>query len=173
MGVSRIVTGTGIVLVSLLIVASFSVYLAPHFGWQVNGLRSGSMAPQLNIGDMVVTRPAAPETVAIGDVIIFHSIDKKNILISHRVIGIQRNSPLSFTTRGDANESPDPFTVPAGNLVGKLAFHIPLLGYAILFLQTKSGLLVSLVFPGVLLLALCLRSLRNELAGRRGQGIRS
>lgn len=156
----------GIALASLLVLASFSVYISPHFGWRVDGLRSGSMAPQLNTGDMVVTRPVLPEAVKVGDIIIFHSVDKRDYLLSHRVISIERNSPLSFRTKGDANETADPFVVPAGNLVGELAFHAPLLGYGVLFLQTKSGLMASLVIPGVIILAACLKSLRDELAGK-------
>lgn len=158
----------GIALASLLMLASFSVYLAPHLGWRIDGLRSGSMAPQLNTGDMVITRPVVPEIVEVGDIIIFRSVDKRDNMISHRVIAIEHNSPLSFKTKGDANENADPFVVPAENLVGELAFHAPLLGYAVLFLQTTSGLMASLVIPGVIILAVCLKSLREELAARAG-----
>jgi len=163
-GSSRFLTVTGIALASLLVLASFAVYVSPRFGWRVDGLRSGSMAPLLNTGDMVVTRPVVPEAVKVGDIIIFRSVDKRANLISHRVIAVEHNSPLSFRTKGDANENPDPFVVPAANLVGELAFHASLLGYAVLFLQTKSGLLASLVIPGVVIIAACLKSLRDELA---------
>ena len=89
------------------------------------------------------------------------------------MISIERNSPLSFRTKGDANETADPFVVPAGNLVGELAFHAPLMGYGVLFLQTKAGLLVSLVIPGVVIIAACLKSLRHELAGKTRRTIRN
>lgn len=156
----------GMSLLLLLMLASFSVYISPRLGWRVDGLRSGSMAPLLKTGDMVVTRPVAAETVKVGDIIIFHSVDKRANLISHRVVSIERNSPFSFRTKGDANENPDPFVVPAENLVGELAFHAPLLGYAILGLQTPLGLMASLVIPGIIILAVCLKSLRGELAAR-------
>ncbi|MDO8716313.1 MAG: signal peptidase I [Dehalococcoidales bacterium] len=162
----RLFNVSGIVLASLLVLASFAVYISPRFGWRVDGLRSGSMAPVLNTGDMVVTRPVSPEAVEVGDIIIFRSVDKRDNLISHRVVSIEINSPLSFRTKGDANENPDPFVVPAGNLVGELAFHAPLLGYAVLGLQTPLGLMASLVIPGVVILAACLKSLRDELAKR-------
>ncbi|MEK7353810.1 MAG: signal peptidase I [Chloroflexota bacterium] len=162
----RLLTVTGIALASLLILASFAVYISPRIGWRVDGLRSGSMAPLLNTGDMVVTRPVVPEAVKVGDIIIFRSVDKRANLISHRVVNIERNSPLSFRTKGDANENPDPFVVPAENLVGELAFHAPLLGYAVLYLQTPMGLMASLVIPGVVIIAACLKSLRDELAAK-------
>ncbi|MDO8578832.1 MAG: signal peptidase I [Dehalococcoidales bacterium] len=164
--VFRVLKITGVSLMFLLMLSAFAIYMTPHFGWRVDGLRSGSMAPQLNTGDMVITRPAAVETVKINDIIIFRSLDKRQNLISHRVIGIETNPSLAFQTKGDANESPDPFTVPAGNLVGELAFHVPLLGYAVLFLQTTSGLFVFLVFPGIFIALWCLKSLAYELAGK-------
>lgn len=166
--ICRSLNTAGVVLASFLTLASFSIYLAPHLGWRVDGLRSGSMAPQLNTGDMVVTCPVVPEAVEVGDIIVFRSVDKRANLLSHRVVSIERNSPLSFRTKGDANKTPDPFVVPAENLVGKLAFHAPLLGYAVLFLKTTSGLLVSLVIPGVIVLVFCLKSLRDELAAKVG-----
>ncbi len=162
----RVIKVAGISLALVLILGSFAVYVAPNFGWRVDGLRSGSMAPQLNVGDMVVTRPAAPESVKLNDIIVFRSPDKRQNLISHRVVGIETTPSLAFKTKGDANASPDPFAVPAGNLVGEPVAHVPLLGYAVLFLQTKSGLLLSLVFPGIFIIGLCLKSLGYELAGK-------
>lgn len=160
----RIGTISGIVLAIFLVLTSFAIYMAPHFGWRVDGLRSGSMAPLMNTGDMVVTRPVKPETVQVNDIIIFRSLDKRQNLIIHRVIGIGTGPPLTFQTKGDANENPDPFSVPAGNLVGELAFHAPVMGYGVLFLQTTSGFFASLVIPGVCLTVWCLKSLRRELA---------
>ncbi len=162
----RVLKAAGISLLFSLMVSSFAIYMAPHFGWRVDGLRSGSMAPQLKTGDMVVTRPVKAETVQVNDIIIFRSLDKRQNLISHRVIGIQANPSLAFQTKGDANESPDSFAVPAGNLVGELAFHAPLLGYGVLFSQTTSGLFVSLVIPGIFIALWCLKSLASELAGK-------
>ncbi len=151
----------------LLMLAGLSVYLSPHLGWRVDGLRSGSMAPQLMVGDLVVTRPVEPEAVAVGDIITFHHRGPADSLISHRVIGIQENSPLAFQTKGDANETPDPFITPARELVGRVAFHFPFLGYAVLSLNTVLGLLVALVVPGLVIIGLCLKSLRYELARKK------
>jgi signal peptidase len=161
--VYRSLTIGGFLLLSLLMLAGFIVYIAPHIGWRVDGLRSGSMSPQLNVGDLVVTRPVEAQAVSVGDIIIFHSVNKPDSFISHRVVEIKTNPFLAFKTKGDANETVDPFTIPAQNLVGELAFHAPLLGYAVLFLQTGTGLLVSLVIPGLVIIAVCLKSLRNEL----------
>ena len=166
--IHRTLNIAGITLLCLLMLAGFSVYLAPHVGWRIDDLRSGSMAPNINVGDLVVTRPVRPEAVTVGDVIIFHSPDKANNLISHRVVEVETNPSLSFKTKGDANDAIDPFVTPAGKLVGELAFHVPLLGYPVLLLQTTSGFIVSLLVPGLVIISLCLTNLRVELVKKKG-----
>lgn len=163
--IRRVPVAAGVVLASMLMLFSFAIYAAPHLGWKVDGLRSGSMSPQLNTGDMVVTRPVSPQEIQVNDVIIFHSPNNKN-LISHRIVGVQENPSLVFQTKGDANKDRDPFTVPAADVVGKLAFRIPLLGYGVLVLQSPSGLLGFLVIPGIAVLLWCFKGLANEIAGK-------
>ncbi len=158
-----------IMLLCLLMLAGFSVYLLPHFGWRVDGLRSGSMEPQLKVGDLVVTRPVAPAAIAVGDIITFHPPPRMaESLLSHRVIGIQENSPLSFRTKGDANATSDPFVTPARDVVGRVSSHFPLLGYAVILLKSVAGLMVALVVPGLIIIGACLKSLRDEPVKKKG-----
>ncbi|MBM2825616.1 MAG: hypothetical protein HW402_1280 [Dehalococcoidales bacterium] len=166
-GICRLLNTLSIILLCLLMLAGFSVYLLPHFGWRIDGLRSGSMAPQLKTGDLVATHLLEPQAVAVGDIITFHLDGRDDRLVSHRVIGIQGNSPLSFQTKGDANDTPDPFITPARDLVGRVSFHFPLLGYAIIPLKTVSGLLVALVVPGLIIIWVCLSSIRHELVKKK------
>lgn len=57
-------------------------------------------------------------------------------------------------TRGDANEDADPFIVPAENVVGKIWFHVPYLGYVIRFVKTPLGFLLTLCLPGLVLVVM-------------------
>ncbi len=159
----RAVTIIGIGLLFLLMLVGFSIYLLPHLGWHIDVLCSGSMEPELRAGELVVTRPVAPEDILVGDIIAFYPTEIHENLVSHRVIGIERNSPLSFKTKGDAYENPDPFDVSVRNLVGRVCLHIPLLGYAVLPLKTSLGLVVALLIPGSIIIGACLRSMRYEL----------
>lgn len=154
---------TGILLASILLTASLSVYFSPRFGSRVDGLRSGSMSPEMKTGDLVVTSRTAPDAIVVGDIVTFRYPGETENLVSHRVIGIQRNSPLSFTTKGDANNSPDPFVVQAHDVVGKVSFHFPALGYAVIFMKTERGLVSTLVAPGMAIILACLAGIRHEL----------
>ncbi|MFC1987566.1 signal peptidase I [Chloroflexota bacterium] len=159
----KVAGNIGFALAVLLMVAAALTYLAPHLGWQVNVVLSGSMEPQLKVGGLVVTRPIEPEAIAVGDIIIYRPIAAGENLISHRVVDVQRNSPLSFQTKGDANDDPDPFLVPAQNVVGKIGWHIPFLGYATQFLKTPPGFLLALVIPGLAIIVTDVRNIRQVL----------
>ncbi len=162
-GIYRSLTIIGILLLFLLMLASFSVYLFPHFGWRIDFLASGSMEPQLKVGDLIVTRPVEPKAIVVGDIIAFYPTDLHENLVSHRVIGIEKNPALSFQTKGDANETSDPFIIPARNLVGRVSFHTRYLGYIARFLKTPLGFTCGMVIPALIILGACVNSLRFEL----------
>jgi len=158
----------GTALVILLMVAAVLIYFAPHLGWRVDAVISGSMGPDLKVGSVVVICPVEPEAIAMGDIIAFHPMGVDETLISHRVIGIEEGSPLYFRTKGDANEDTDPSVVPAQNVVGKICFHIPFFGYIVQFLKSPTGFALALVIPGVIIIAMYVRSIRRALT--RGKG---
>jgi signal peptidase len=161
-----ILNGIGVVLLLLILMFGFVLYLAPHLGWRIDGVRTGSMSPTITRGTLVVAAPVKPETVALNDIIIFRSTMAEND-ISHRVIGITRNSPLEFYTKGDANAVPDPERVPARNVVARVVFHAPLIGFAAMFMKTPVGFLASVVVPGITIAYIFLTMLRSELSGKK------
>jgi signal peptidase len=156
--VKKIAENISFALVILLMVAAVFTYLAPHLGWRVDAVLSGSMEPKLKTGAVVITQPADPEAIAVGDIITFRPTTVGENTISHRVLGIERSSSLYFRTKGDANEDPDPFIVPAQNLAGRICLHIPFLGYVTQFVKTPLGFSLALVIPGLLIVGLCMRN---------------
>lgn len=139
----------------LILVAGLAVFtsLAPKFGWRVDTVLSSSMEPSLKVGGVVVTRPVEPEQVKVGDSILFHSpLDGR--LTTHRVISLETTSSLHFRTKGDANEDPDPFIVPAENVVGRVWLHVPYLGYTTQFVKSRLGFVLTLYLPGITIIIL-------------------
>ncbi len=161
----RAVEYLGLASVILLMLAAVLTYWAPHFGWRVDVVGSGSMEPELKVGSLAITRPVKPEDIAVGDIITFspRGVTLNENMVSHRVIGVNKNSPLYFETKGDANAQVDPFTVPARNLVGRVEFHAPYLGYVAQFLRTPWGFLSGLVVPGLIVIIMYIRSIRQVL----------
>lgn len=163
----KVAGNIGFALIILLMATAALIYLAPHLGWRVDAVLSGSMEPQLKTGALVITRPIESEAIAVGDIITFRPTAVGENLISHRVIDVEQNSPLNFKTKGDANEDPDPFSVPARNVVGKISFHVPFLGYAAQFLKTPLGFLFALGIPGVIITAMYIMNIRRVLVEGR------
>jgi len=103
---------------------------ASLFGWRFDIVPTGSMAPAINPGGMVVTRPAEPEDIRVGDTILFREpYIEAEARICHRVIDIKEiDSQLFFQTKGDANEYPDPGLVSPQNFIGKTIYYLPHVG---------------------------------------------
>lgn len=94
---------------------------------------TASMEPAIDVGDVIAIRPVDPYEVQVGDVIAFvHPDASENTPVIHRVIEI-REEPhgLEFQTKGDNLEEQDPWVVQQEHIVGRVAYTIPKIGWAI------------------------------------------
>lgn len=122
-------------------------------GYHMYIVLSGSMAPAFDAGSMVFVKPVEPEEIKEGDIITYRGLGDSSFLTTHRVVEIMGSGQdLEFVTKGDANDVNDPNPVPGENLVGRVALTVPYMGYLMTFGQTKQGMLLLIVVPGVLLI---------------------
>lgn len=114
-------------------------HLAPLTGHHLFAVRSASMAPLLDIGDLVVVMAVPPETVRAGEVITFRV--ESGIGVTHRVVAVSEGDtgPV-FTTRGDANPGPDPIAVQAVQLEGRPAVSVGGAGFILAMLSMPIGI---------------------------------
>ena len=90
---------------------------------------SGSMRPTLDVGDVVIIAKVPADSVKPGDIIQFR--EAEGITTVHRVVEIQEiEGNMVFVTQGDDNSKPDSDPVLADNVVGKVVFNIPKVGWA-------------------------------------------
>ena len=148
---TRIVKTGSVVLLILIVASALFFFTVPFLGWKTEIVLSGSMEPSIPTGSVVVTRPVAPESIHVGDVIIYSFLAGPG-LTTHRVVKIDSGTGLSFITKGDANKDPDPNPVSPVQVAGIVAFDIPYAGYLIAFIRTPLGLLACLVIPVAILL---------------------
>ena len=114
---------------------------------------SGSIAPELNPGDIVVSAYINPEEIKINDVITFTSADNPKNCITHRVINItNENGSIGFQTKGDANEDPDQRIAQSSELIGKVVLVIPYIGYLPHFAQSPLCFITLIIIPGVFII---------------------
>jgi signal peptidase len=166
----KIVEYVGLIVAVVIMLAAVLTYVAPHFGWRVDSVLTGSMEPAIHVGSLVVTCPTSANAVRVGDIITFKQLTIDSELVSHRVVSISNNSPIFFETKGDANSQSDPLKVSAGDLIGKIVLHIPKLGLFIEFLKTKNGFLFGIVVPGLIVTFLYFINVLRALRERKQTG---
>ena len=100
----------------------------------------------------MVERRISPLDARIGDVVTFRDPSDQKILITHRVRAIHvADGIVHVTTKGDANNSVERWTVPIGGSIGLVRFHIHRLGYALVWGSGRTGRLMLVVLPALLL----------------------
>lgn len=151
--------------------------LGPRFlGYQTSTMLTGSMAPLINAGDVVVTAPVPATRIRVGDVITYHIPVEDKRIVTHRVIRLTTaaEGTTAVRTKGDANAGADPWTaVLQGSTVHKHVFTIPYAGHAIRALR-EPVVLNALVYgaPAILVLGV-LRSIwrRDPESANGGKGV--
>lgn len=108
------------------------------FGYTPYVVETGSMEPNLPVFSVAYVKSENAINIKNNDIIAFH-IDET--IVTHRVIEIN-NDEEYFVTKGDANKSKDPVPVKYENCIGIIKFHVPCLGYLIMFVQTLIGRII-------------------------------
>lgn len=133
-------------------VAFLSVTVLPGIlNYRTYTVLSGSMEPAVRTGSIIVAVPVDARALRIGDVITYKSKALQEN-VTHRVVEIKGDSKHpTFVTKGDANQSPDPWETTYNGPAGKVILSIPLLGYFFHAVGSPQGHVLFLVVPGVAL----------------------
>ncbi|MDP9343880.1 MAG: signal peptidase I [Actinomycetota bacterium] len=121
-------------------------------GYHALTVLSGSMEPAIHTGDVVVERAISPLEARVGDIVIFRDPGDQNIMITHRARAIRvADGIVHFTTKGDANNTVERWTVPVDGSVGLVRFRVKRLGFALVWGSSRSGRLALVVLPALFL----------------------
>ncbi len=127
---------------------------------------SGSMEPAIKMGSVVIIVPA--KDYKIGDIITFGEISAQKKPTTHRIYDIKIVDGESvYITKGDANNSPDGQDVMQGEIIGKVLFSIPYLGYALNFIKEPAGFSMIIIFPAVLIILGELQKIWREIIQKK------
>jgi signal peptidase I len=160
--------GLRLVLLSLLAAGLLLLAVSQVLGWQMLTIMSGSMAPEIRTGDLVVARPAPPGAAAVGDVITFRDPLDATRLITHRVVGVEASpGAYGFETRGDANPASERWSVSATGTVGRTVLVVPAVGRLLHHATSPVGQLLLVVLPALAIGVRTLRSIWSRPAGQR------
>ncbi len=120
-------------------------------GYEVKIVKSGSMEPAIHTGSIIVIAPG--QTYGIGDVVTYGKDTRSHIPVTHRIVEKRGEGSLAtYITKGDANEDKDTKAVGGKDVIGKVAFSIPYLGFVIEFARTPLGFLLLIGLPALLII---------------------
>lgn len=122
----------------------------PLFGFYT--IISPSMEPNINVYDVVLVKKTNINKLKKGDVITFYSTNNYfgDTPITHRIANIDDRT--SIIVKGDHNEKADNEKVIPKNIIGKVIFVIPSLGKLQFFLASKSGFIIAIIIPAIVII---------------------
>lgn len=149
------------------VILAFLPLTAPRLlGYGIYEVVSGSMEPEIPVGSVIYVKAADPEEIGEGEIIAFWRNDS---VITHRVLE-NHHPEKEFITKGDANAGEDLAPIPYHDLIGKVGFHLPVLGSMMTLLASTAGKLYAAFFAvcGLLfyLLGGYMRTLEERNNGR-------
>lgn len=136
----RFLTRLLTVLAWTIALATFAVLgatvIAPKvMGWVPLTILSGSMEPTYPVGSQVIVERVEGEAdtarLRVGDVITFLPEPANPRLVTHRIVekSVRPDGTATFTTRGDANNVDDEWSLTATQIRGKVKYHVPWVGH--------------------------------------------
>jgi signal peptidase len=76
-------------------------------------------------------------------------------------------------TKGDANEDPDQWIVRKENVIGKVVFTIPFIGYLGYFVRTPIGFVLLILLPASVIIIMEIRNIVKELRKQKQEQTKS
>jgi len=100
-------------------------------GYRIFNIVSGSMMPDYEIGDILISKEVEPKDIQIGDDVVY--LGKKSnfqgMIVTHRVVEKkEENGVYTFRTKGIANEEADP-TITEDQVYGKIIYKVQTLSF--------------------------------------------
>jgi signal peptidase len=129
-----------VVVASLALAAILATLGARLFGYSPCIMYGGSMGSTAPMGSVAFIETVSADSLQVGDVIVFRppSSGEARQPVMHRIISVEEvDGQRVFRTKGDANESADPWELRLTEEGGRLVFVVPYAGYLLWFFQTR------------------------------------
>lgn len=139
-------------IVAMILAMYLSAAVPIMFGFRATTIVSGSMAPTLKPGDVVVFEPIKAESVNVGKILLFNSPDQVGHLRVHRLLVFRNDGYL--VTKGDANAQADSSAVRAGDKLWVAVLRIPWVGLPAVWLLHRQYTTVVAFGASMVLLAI-------------------
>ncbi len=153
---------------TLLCIALAAVLLIPAaLGYQRYVIVSGSMTGTYDRGSIVFDKEVPVSDLKVGDPITYQPPPNASPekLLTHRIVWIGQNKQgaETFRTKGDANETADPWTFTLDKPdQAKVAFSVPYVGYVLAALSIPTVRMLAIGIPAVVVAFLILAGIWRD-----------
>ena len=139
-----------VVALTSLIVLTAELLILHERGEKLLSVQTASMVPTFRPGDALIVAPAAWQSLRVGEVISYASPRDPQVIISHRLVKMDKAKSL-LTTAGDARQTPDP-VFPATAVIGRVVAIAPGLGNLLNMLRIPWVMILVVFVPSAVLL---------------------
>ena len=158
----RIISTLLIVIVLVMLAAVFFQRITGRepalFGYRLNYIRTGSMEPVIESGDVILCKNVSADEVAKGDIITYRNDGRMTMLpegetVCHRVVEEPRteNGVIYLVTCGDNNNGVKDPEITGDQVIGRYVRKLTLMTLFYKVFLTKWGFLI-IIIPLALLL---------------------
>lgn len=133
---------------------------------------TGSMIPEILPNDVVITKKTEGEKLKVGDIITFIPSDSRisNIIVTHRILNKYYDATTkkyTYQTKGDNNNTADFTLAEDQNVIGRVIFKIPKVGYIQTLLATRGGIIIAILIPALVILSYDIMKLGRNIMRKK------
>jgi len=134
--------------------------------YKVMMVLSGSMEPKIKTGSVVIVKPLSDYKE--GEVISFKEPENTDRIVTHRIVKvISGMDGVYYQTKGDANDAPDWTQVPKENVIGKVLFSIPYLGYVLNGIRQPVIFTLLIIVPSTIIIYEEIKKVKGEFKKKK------
>lgn len=140
-----------IILIAIYIVISLALRFVPFLQvYNTYTIRTESMEPVLNVGDIVVVEDITPQEIQVGDIVAFYvdvTNDGEDDVIIHYIDEIIQfdEDTLVFKSKPEISNLQDRWTIEEHDIIGIYAYRVENIGKILLFLNSWVGRIVLFI----------------------------
>lgn len=127
-----------------------------------------SMSPEINRGDVVFVKQTDFNSLKQGDIVTVTFPDGSGYF-THRIIAIDYDVQV-IRTKGDANQSRDPQPSVKEQIVGKVWYSVPLLGYFSIAFSNLGAVKISVILAVAAIVLISLSAAASKLKKAKTRG---
>ncbi len=110
-------------------------FTSGYFTYHAIAIASGSMRPNIDVGDVVIVKQKSYDykEIGVGDIVAYKS---SNTIIVHRVVRVLNDDGrYYFYTKGDANNGEDNIALEPKDIIGVVQFKVKMVGLPTIWLS--------------------------------------